>query len=690
MIRGVWRATGLKYMIIAVYAPHEMKGKYLLWDYLQCEIKRWDGETVVTGDFNEVRHKSERFGTMFYAHEAKVFNTFIADSGLVEVSLGGNKFTWCHKFGSKMSKLDRFLVSENLLNTSPNINAITLARYLSDHRFKIGDGRMKGVSGNDSNAIRYFMGKLKFLKSKIREWNVTRRLADNLMQFKLIKDLENLDAAVDRGEGKDEISCNRVDIINKLNVISNNQILEVSQKSKIKWAVEGDENSKFFHGMLNKKRSLLNVRGVLVDGIWVDNPHEVKNEFFEHFSSRFQHPGTKDATIVMDFPNVLSGADRQKIEGDVTNDEIKKAVWDCGTDKAPGPDGFTFGFFRRYWDLIMVDVTNAVRLVCVIKGIVNEVQSAFIADRQILDGPFILNEVIQWCKLKKKHALIFKVDFEKAYDSVRWDFLDEILRKFGFGDKWCKWIQCCLQSSKGSILVNGSPTKEFEFGKGLKQGDPLSPFLFILVMESLHLSFQRVVDAGLFQGINIGEGLVNISHMFYADDAVFVGQWCDRNISTLVHVLECFHKVSGLRINMCKSKIMGVHVDEKLVRCAAKQLGCLTLNVPFSYLGSIVGGCMTRQQAWSDIVDRVKKRLSKWKMQMLSIGGRLTLAKSVLGSLPLFNFSIFKVPMCVLRDLEGIRRKFFNGHEQNKGLISNNSGLSNYLFLMYYTNTHAK
>ncbi|GJW82556.1 hypothetical protein Tco_0146531 [Tanacetum coccineum] len=98
----------------------------------------------------------------------------------------------------------------------------------------------------------------------------------------------------------------------------------------------------------------------MVDGIWVDNPHEVKNEFFEHFSSRFQHPCTKDATIVMDFPNVLSGADRQKIEGDVTNDEIKKAVWDCGTDKAPGPDGFTFGFFRRYWDLIMVDVTNAV------------------------------------------------------------------------------------------------------------------------------------------------------------------------------------------------------------------------------------------------------------------------------------------------------------------------------------------
>ncbi|GJR22095.1 RNA-directed DNA polymerase, eukaryota, reverse transcriptase zinc-binding domain protein [Tanacetum coccineum] len=105
------------------------------------------------------------------------------------------------------------------------------------------------------------------------------------------------------------------------------------------------------------------------------------------------------------------------------------------------------------------------------------------------------------CKVKKKQVLIFKVDFEKAYDSVRWDFLDEVLCKFGFGDKWRRWIQCCLHSSRGSIIINGSPTEEFKFGKGLKQGDPLSLFLFILIMESLHLSFQRVVDEGLFQGL---------------------------------------------------------------------------------------------------------------------------------------------------------------------------------------------
>ncbi|GJS50115.1 RNA-directed DNA polymerase, eukaryota [Tanacetum coccineum] len=449
--------------------------------------------------------------------------------------------------------------------------------------------------------------------------------------------------------------------------------------------------------MLNKKRNNLSIRGVLVDGVWVDEPKDVKKEFFDYFSKRFSKPGNRRAKICMEFPNRLNSDQIHDLEAEVSKDEVKRAVWECGTDKAPGPDGFTFGFFRHFWYLVEKDVIDAIpdanvvkdfrpisligslykiiakiltnRLVNVLGGLVNEVQSAFVANRQILDGPFIINELFQWCKSKKKQTLIFKVDFEKAYDSVRWDFLDEVLSKFGFGEKWRKWIQCCLHSSRGSIIINGSPTDEFIFGKGLKQGDPLSPFLFILIMESLHLSFQRVVDEGLFHGIKLHD-TVNISHLFYADDAVFVGQWSDRNISTLTYVLECFYLASGLKINMSKSKIMGIHVNNDNVNRAAENLGCLVLKAPFMYLGSTVGGDMHRLSRWKDTIDRVRRRLSKWKMKMLSIGGRLTLVKSVLGSMPIFHMSLFKVPSGILKVLESIRSHFFNGHDISSKKVS--------------------
>ncbi|GJY14148.1 RNA-directed DNA polymerase, eukaryota [Tanacetum coccineum] len=742
IIRGVWLKTGNNLLIVSVYAPHDMKEKHMLWDYLTHVIHSWNGEVVIMGDFNEVRYKSDRFGSVFNVHGANAFNSFIANAGLEEVPLGGSSFTWCHKSATKMSKLDRFLISENLLITCPNITAITLERYLSDHRpillresrFDYGpspfrfyhhwlevDGFNNFVEdmwsvapGNNSNPLCSMAMKLKFLKLKIKEWNQRNMKDLKSGKAKLKEDLEALDADIDKGNGTADMVTKRSEVVNSLQEIDKLQTMEIAQKAKIKWCIEGDENSSFFHGMLNKRRSQLSIRGIMVDGVWIEDPLKVKREFYQHFSNRFAKPVDQRAHINMEYPNTITLEQQIDLECDVTKEELKKAVWDCGIDKSPGPDGFTFGFYRRFWSTIENDVFEAVkyffnsgaipngcnssfialipkipdanlvkdfrpisligsmykiiakilanRLVGVLGDIVNEVQSAFIAERQILDGPFILNEVLQWCKLKKKQSLIFKVDFEKAFDSIRWDFLDDILKKFGFGDKWCNWIQSCLRSSRGSIIINGSPTEEFYFQKGLKQGDPLSPFLFILVMESLHLSFQRVVDAGMFKGVQLNPSL-NLSHMFYADDAVFVGQWCDDNINILTHVLDCFYWASGLRINMSKSKIMGILVADDKVKSAATKLGCLMLNTPFSYLGTKVGGSMSRTHAWEEVIDKVRSRLSRWKMKTLSIGGRLTLLKSVLGSMPIFHMSIFKAPLSVIRQLESIRSHFFNGHD---------------------------
>nr|GEV37581.1 RNA-directed DNA polymerase, eukaryota [Tanacetum cinerariifolium] len=228
------------------------------------------------------------------------------------------------------------------------------------------------------------------------------------------------------------------------------------------------------------------------------------------------------------------------------------------------------------------------------------------------------------------------VDFEKAYDSVRWDFIDDILNKFGFGEKWCHWIQACLCSSRGSVLVNGSPTQEFQFHKGLKQGDPLSPFLFILVMESLYISFQRVVDTGLFNGIKVGAS-TQLSHLFYADDAIFMRQWNQLNIDTLTHVLEVFHRASGLRINMNKSKLMGILVDPHKVDQAATKIGCMILKMPFKYLGSRVGDPMSRIASRNEVIDSMRIRFSRWK---------------------------------VLRNMESIRARFFNGIDTKSKKLS--------------------
>nr|GEV20669.1 RNA-directed DNA polymerase, eukaryota [Tanacetum cinerariifolium] len=603
MIRGMWLKTGVNLLIVAVYAPHDLRGKRMLWDYLTHVINQWDGKVVTMGDFNDVRYKSDRFGLVFNVQGADVFNSFVANAGLKEVPLGGSSFTCCHKSATKMSKLDRFLISKNLLITCPNISATTLDRYLSDHRpillretqsdygpvpfrFFHHWTKLEGFNkfvidtwseahGDDSNAMRNMMRKLKYLKVKIREWNNGNRNNTKRAIEKYKEELKALDAAIDKGNGFDEIVNKRMEVINSMHHIDKIQVMDMAQKAKIKWPIEGDENSRFFHGVLNKKRSQLNIHDIMVDEVWTEKPNTVKHEVLQHFWRRFDKPTVSRAYVNISYPKSITIDQQIDLERDVSKEELNKVVWDCGMDKSPGPDGFTFGFYRHFWSTIENDVFEAVkhfftyndipkgcnssfialilkisdanmvkdfrpisligsiykiiakilanRLVGVLGDIVNEVQSTFIAERQILDGPFILNEVLQWCKVKKKQSLIFKVDFKKAYDSVRWDFLDDILKKFGFGNKWCAWIQSFLRSSRGSIIINESPTEEFQFFKGLKQGDPLSPFLFILIMESLHLSFQRVVDARMFMGIKLSPSL-NLSHMFYADDAVFVGQ----------------------------------------------------------------------------------------------------------------------------------------------------------------------
>ncbi|GJR88927.1 RNA-directed DNA polymerase, eukaryota [Tanacetum coccineum] len=579
-IYGTWIPNKAKILIVAIYAPQQPMYRRVLWDYMSILLSRWNGEVILMGDFNEVRTNDERRGSWFNSYNASLFDQFISSSGLVDVKMEGYAFTWSHPSANKMSKLDRFLVSDGVISLFPSITAVCLDRHLSDHRpILLCEVKLDyGPIPFRLNGMIHFKKKLQELKKIIRYWIKDKNSQLSCSKQSILKELCDIDKELDQGRVSDSSLLRRHELKCQLNDIKVMEATDSLQKSKVRWAA-----------------------------------------FIDHYGTRFKKPTMARLKLNFSFPNRLSQEQVADLERGVSRDEIRSAVWDCGENKSPGPDGFTFEFFKRYWEFIGPDFCDAVehffvngsfskgcnssfialipkvpdakfvndyrpisligsvykvvtkimanRLALVIADIVSETQSAFVAERQILDGPFILNEVLHWCKKKNKKAMFFKVDFSKAYDSVRWDFLIDVLEAFGFG-------------------ATG--------------------------FESLHLSISRAVNEGLFKGIRL-HGSLSLSHLFYADDAF-------------------------------KSQVLGVGVPRSSVEAMAASIGCSIMQNKFRYLGVMVGECMSRHKAWDDVVLKLRTRLSKWKAKTLSIGGRLTLLKSVLGASPLYTMSIFKVP----------------------------------------------
>ncbi|KAM0036329.1 putative RNA-directed DNA polymerase [Helianthus debilis subsp. tardiflorus] len=227
---------------------------------------------------------------------------------------------------------------------------------------------------------------------------------------------------------------------------------------------------------------------------------------------------------------------------------------------------------------------------------------------------------------------------------MNWNFLIDTMSKKGFPDRWCKWIKGILKSARSSLLVNGSPIFEFQCYKGLRQGDPISPFLFILVMDVLYSLFDKAKEDGLVKGVKLPNNGPS-SHLFYADDAIVIGEWTPENITNVVRILRIFHLCSGLKINMDKSNLFGMGVNSEDIGGMASSIGCNPGVFPFSYLGIKVGANMNRVSNWKPVYNIFEARLSKWKASLLSIGGRVVLIKSVLESLPNYYFSLFKAEL---------------------------------------------
>ncbi|RVX22326.1 LINE-1 reverse transcriptase-like [Vitis vinifera] len=432
---------------------------------------------------------------------------------------------------------------------------------------------------------------------------------------------------------------------------------------------------------------------IKVNGEWLVEEQEVK----EGIVNSFQQLLTEDMAWQADIGNIqvgcISQQDAECIEVPFVENEIHSALMEMNGDKAPGPDGFSVAFWQNAWAFAKEEIMEmfkefhehstfvrslnntflvlipkksgaedlgdfrpisllgglykllakvlANRLKRVIGKVVFSAQNAFVMGRQILDASLIANEVIDSWQKRKEKGLICKLDIEKAYDSINWNFLMKVLQKMGFGNKWVGWMWSCVSSTKFSILVNGVPAGFFPSSRGLRQGDPLSPYLFVMGMEILDVLIRRAVEGGYLSGCNI--------RMANKDQ-----------VSHLSWILFWFEAASGLRMNLAKSEIIPVGEVEEIQELAA-ELGCRVGSLPSHYLGLPLGVPNRASSMWDGVEERIRRRLALWKRQYISKGGRITLIKSALASMPIYQMSIFRMPKSVARRVEKIQRDFLWG-----------------------------
>ncbi|GJT94691.1 putative RNA-directed DNA polymerase, eukaryota, reverse transcriptase zinc-binding domain protein [Tanacetum coccineum] len=629
--------------VVAVKIPHSeftppqcIRKKKVLWDNLNSILVENDCLSVIVGDFNEVRNPDERMGSLFCPRGANLFNNFISSSGLNDLPLGGMRFTRMNRSGTKLSKLDRILVSYHFMNQWPNAHVKTLIHGFSDHA-----PLLLCVASPDYGPVPFRFYNSWLLKEDFRSllhnsWScVLERPSSKAIIFK--SKLQRLKASI-------------------------KQWLHMSQAS---------ENSS-----VNALRDTL---------LAIDLKAESNNLSIQDIESKFKEDDISRPTFSSNLFKQLLIEDSLFLDLPFSSQEIKNAVWSSGGEKPLGPDDFTFKFIKKHWDVFSHDIISFVkefessafiprgcnssfitfvpkiddplnlndfrpisligcqykivakilanRLSSVISSVVSDVQMTFIKGRQIIDGPLMVDEIISWANVAKKKVFFLKVDFEKAFDTLNWSFLEYVMDQIGFSNKWRLWIRACLGSAYTSVLINGSPTREFKLEKGLRQGDPLSPLLFILAVEALNVALLEARNNHSFRGIEVEKDKVCVSHLQFADDALIMGEWSKINVLNLSRLLTCFHLASGLKVNFNKSKLFGIGVCEVERNSLASLIGCEPSNFPCNYLGLPIGANMSRCDNWFLLLERFHKCLSSWKAKTLSFGGRLTLSKSVLGSL---------------------------------------------------------
>uniref|UniRef100_A0A803QP43 Reverse transcriptase domain-containing protein n=1 Tax=Cannabis sativa TaxID=3483 RepID=A0A803QP43_CANSA len=458
---------------------------------------------------------------------------------------------------------------------------------------------------------------------------------------------------------------------------------------------------------------------------WKTNEEDIENIAITYFKQLFTkaNGGVAIQEILNRcVPNRLNIDDNSKLLEPFTRDEVQASMFHIHPLKAPGKDGLPGLFFQKSWDTVGKEVINACldilnnnadcspineTLICLmpkvpkptkmfefrpislcnvvykvvskclanrmkkcLNTVISANQSAFIGGRIIQDNAIIGFESLH-CMRKVRFGngrkMAVKLDMSKAYDRVEWDFLEAMMISLGFDHKWITKIMNCVRTVSFSILINGSIKGFFIPERGLRQGDPLSLFLFLLCSEGLSCMIFEAERAGKIHGLRFGNMEQRLSHLLFADNSlVFIDATMEES-TTLKEVLATYEKLSGQCINFEKTEMcVGGKINDSIATALASNLGVTVVKNHTKYLGMPTFVGRNKKQVFGKIRDKVEAKLQGWKMGLFSQAGKEILIKAVIQALPCYVMSYFRITKGILHDIESLIARNWWGSTKNK------------------------
>ncbi|XP_074318739.1 uncharacterized protein LOC141655563 [Silene latifolia] len=458
------------------------------------------------------------------------------------------------------------------------------------------------------------------------------------------------------------------------------------QKAKVQWSLEGDLNTSYFQHAIKKRNSLNKVFQIEnKEGVNCTEGHAIQNAFLEYYQGLL---GSQTTTVGVNFNVVRRGncciEDHAVILGKpVTLEEVKQSIFSIPPGKSPGPDGHSSQFFRDAWDVIGDEVTGAIlnffetgqlltqinstiitlipkidRLALVLPDVINRSQGAFVKGRSILENIMICQDLIRmYNRGKTSLRCMFKLDLQKAYDSIEWEFIDQMLGALNFPEKFRHMIITCISTSTYTLNLNGAHFGYFRGRRGLRQGDPISPLLFCICMEYLSRVMDYAVSTWPFRFHSLCKSL-KLTHLLFADDLLMFCKGDVNSIMLVLRVLSTFSATSGLRFNASKSEVVFNGVADWLKQDIVQVSGFSEGKLPFKYLGvPIQPGRLSRLDC-NVLIERIVSRIRGIGAKKLSYAGRIILINAVLNTLHNYWASIFLIPKGVIKRIEAICRNF--------------------------------